>query len=69
MLNGIDEDFESKIVVTLEDIWNQMQMHERAAKYNRSKYKATQQRPTAKTPSARRACGAGGDEVSTDTNG
>ena len=36
------------------------------AKYNRSKYKATQQRPTAKTPSARRACGAGGDEVSTD---
>ena len=39
------------------------------ANYNRSKYKATQQRPTAKTPSARRACGAGGDEVSTDTNG
>ena len=37
--------------------------------YNRSKHKATQQRPTAKTPSARRACGAGGDEVSTDTNG
>ena len=44
MLTGIDDDFESKIVATLEDIWNQMQMNERAKVMQQKRNQLQQQR-------------------------